>query len=786
MNTEGNVMAKYGVGQPVRRNEDPRLLTGRGKFNDDLPREGEAVGYVLRSPHAHADIRSIDTARASGMPGVLGVLTGQDLADDGIGAFPGPPPFFASLTKPDGSPLIYPPQYALTSDRARYVGDPVAFVIAETLDQAKDAAEAIEVDYAPLPSVVGTDKAMDDGVVQLFDDVPKNFLFQAQIGDSEATSKAFAEAAHVSTVRLVNQRIVQNSMEVRGAVGSYDTSTGRYTLYTSNQNRHMLRDWIANSFLKCDPSMVRVLVDDVGGGFGMKTHPYPEQVLVLVAAKRLGRTVRWISDRTEAFLSDLHGRDHISDSELALDKDGKFLAVRVKTVANIGAYSCSAGVSVPTQIGPKILTSVYDVPLADVEVKCVVTNTAPVGPYRGAGRPEAIYVMERLVDVAAHDLGIDPVELRRRNLIGKDRFPYTNAVGTTYDSGAFEDNMDMAAKMADWDGHEARRAEARKRGRLSGIAVSQYLETTAGNPTESAEVEVTDDTVIVKVGTQPMGQGHDTSFMQIISEKLGVEFDQVHIDTSDSDNLPSGGGSHGSRTSHVGSVAAINSSDDMIRKGTLIASEMLETAAVDVEYADGTFRVAGTDRTVTLFDVAKHARTSTSIPEELQGPLTGTDTHTIENWSYPNGCHVCEIEIEEDTGVVHVIRYSAMDDVGVVINPMLVAGQVHGGVAQGIGQAILENTVYDPETGQMISSSFMDYTMPRADDIPMIALDTNEVPCTTNMLGVKGAGEAGALVAPPVLIAAITDALRDYNVSHIDMPATPERIWQIMQGNKAA
>jgi len=779
-------MAKYGVGQPVRRNEDPRLLTGRGKFNDDLPREGEAVGYVLRSPHAHADIRSIDTARANGMPGVLGVLTGQDLADDGIGAFPGPPPFFASLTKPDGSPLIYPPQYALTSDRARYVGDPVAFVIAETLDQAKDAAEAIEVDYAPLPSVVGTDKAMDDGVVQLFDDVPKNFLFQAQIGDSEATSKAFAEAAHVSTVRLVNQRIVQNSMEVRGAVGSYDTSTGRYTLYTSNQNRHMLRDWIANSFLKCDPSMVRVLVDDVGGGFGMKTHPYPEQVLVLVAAKRLGRTVRWISDRTEAFLSDLHGRDHISDSELALDKDGKFLAVRVKTVANIGAYSCSAGVSVPTQIGPKILTSVYDVPLADVEVKCVVTNTAPVGPYRGAGRPEAIYVMERLVDVAAHDLGIDPVELRRRNLIGKDRFPYTNAVGTTYDSGAFEDNMDMAAKMADWDGHEARRAEARKRGRLSGIAVSQYLETTAGNPTESAEVEVTDDTVIVKVGTQPMGQGHDTSFMQIISEKLGVEFDQVHIDTSDSDNLPSGGGSHGSRTSHVGSVAAINSSDDMIRKGTLIASEMLETAAVDVEYADGTFRVAGTDRTVTLFDVAKHARTSTSIPEELQGPLTGTDTHTIENWSYPNGCHVCEIEIEEDTGVVHVIRYSAMDDVGVVINPMLVAGQVHGGVAQGIGQAILENTVYDPETGQMISSSFMDYTMPRADDIPMIALDTNEVPCTTNMLGVKGAGEAGALVAPPVLIAAITDALRDYNVSHIDMPATPERIWQIMQGNKAA
>ncbi|MGY8956976.1 MAG: xanthine dehydrogenase family protein molybdopterin-binding subunit [Alphaproteobacteria bacterium] len=779
-------MAKYGVGQPVRRTEDPRLLTGRGKFNDDVSRDGDAVGYVLRSPHAHADIRSIDTSRATGMPGVLAVLTGQDLADDGIGAFPGPPPFFASLTKPDGSPLIYPPQYALTSDRARYVGDPIAFVVAETLEQAKDASEAIEIDYAPLPAVVGTAEAMNDGQVQLFDDVPKNFLFQAQIGDSDATSKAFDEAAHVASVRLVNQRIVQNSMEVRGAIGSYDTENGRYTIYTSNQNRHMLRDWIANAFLKCDPSLVRVLVDDVGGGFGMKTHPYPEQVLVLVAAKRLGRTVRWISERTEAFLSDLHGRDHISDSEIALDKEGKFLAVRVKTVANIGAYSCSAGVSVPTQIGPKILTSVYDIPHADVEVKCVVTNTAPVGPYRGAGRPEAVYVMERLVDVAAHDMGIDPVELRRRNLISKDQFPYTNAVGTTYDSGAFEDNMDMAAKMADWDGHAARRAEASKRGRLSGIAVSQYLETTAGNPTESAEVEVTDDTVIVKVGTQPMGQGHDTSFMQLISEKLGVEFDQVHIDTSDSDNLPSGGGSHGSRTSHVGSVAAINSSDEMVRKGTLIASEMLETASVDVEYADGTFRVAGTDRTVTLFDVAKHARTSTTIPEELQGPLTGTDTHTIDSWSYPNGCHVCELEIEEDTGVIHIVRYTAMDDVGRVINPLLVAGQVHGGVAQGIGQAIMENTVYDPESGQMTSSSFMDYTMPRADDMPMIDLDTNEVPCLTNVLGVKGAGEAGALVAPPVLIAAITNALQEFDVSHIDMPATSERIWQLMQKPKAA
>jgi len=779
-------MAKYGVGQPVRRNEDPRLLTGRGKFNDDYIVDNAAHSYVLRSPHAHADIVSIDTAAAKAAPGVLGVFTGDDLAADDIGGFPGPPPFFAALTKPDGSPLSYPPQYALTSDRARYVGDPVAFVVAETLDQARDAAELIEVSYEPLPVVTDTAAAMSPGAPQLWPEVPQNFLFQARVGDKEATDAAFEKATHVAHVSLVNNRIVQNSMEVRGAIGSYDTGSGRYTLYTSNQNRHMLRDWIANSFLKCDPQMVRVLVDDVGGGFGMKTHPYHEQVLVLYAAKKLGRGVRWISDRTEAFLSDLHGRDHISDCNLALDADGKFLAVRVATIAAIGAYSCSAGVAIPTQIGPKILTNVYDIPAADVEVKCVMTNTAPVGPYRGAGRPEAIYVMERLVDVAARELGIDPVELRRRNLIRPEQLPYTNAMGTTYDSGEFEANMDAAMKLADWDNHEARRKAALKNGRLGGIALAQYIETTAGNPTESAEVEVTDDRVIVRVGTQPMGQGHDTSFMQLISEKLGVDFDAVTIDTSDSDNLPSGGGSHGSRTSHIGSVATLNSSDEVILKGTRIASEMLETATDDIEFAGGAFRVAGTDRTVSLFDVARQARTSTTLPEELRGPLTGSDTHTIEHWSYPNGCHICELEVEQDTGVVHVLRYCAIDDVGRVINPLLVAGQVHGGVGQGIGQALMENTVYDPETGQLLSASYMDYTMPRADDIPSMNIDTNEVLCKTNPLGVKGAGEAGALVAPPVVIAAIADALRDYGVSHIDMPATPERIWQAMQQSQAA
>ena len=779
-------MAKYGVGQPVRRTEDPRLLTGRGKFNDDYIVDDAAQSYVLRSPHAHADIVSIDTTAAKAAPGVLGVFTGTDLAADGMGGFPGPPPFFASLTKPDGSPLSYPPQFALTADRVRYVGDPVAFVVAETLEAAKDASELIDVTYSALPAVVDTAKAMDRDAPQIWDDVPGNFLFQAQVGDREATDAAFEKAAHVAHVSLVNNRIVQNSMEVRGAIGSFEADTGRYTLYTSNQNRHMLRDWIANSFLKCDPQLVRVLVEDVGGGFGMKTHAYHEQILVLYAAKKLGRGVRWISDRTEAFLSDLHGRDHISECDLALDADGKFLAVRVATVAAIGAYSCSAGVAIPTQIGPKILTNVYDVPTADVEVKCVMTNTAPVGPYRGAGRPEAIYVMERLVDVAARELGIDPVELRRRNLIRPDQLPYTNAMGTTYDSGEFEANMDATMKLADWAGHEKRREAALKNGRLSGIALCQYIETTAGNPTESAEVEVADDKVIVRVGTQPMGQGHDTSFMQLISEKLGIDFEDVEIDTSDSDNLPSGGGSHGSRTSHIGSVAALNSSDEMITKGTLIASEMLETATVDIEYADGAFRVAGTDRRVSLFDVAREARTSTTLAEDLRGPLSGADTHTIEHWSYPNGCHICELEVEQDTGAVHVLRYCAVDDVGRVINPLLVAGQVHGGVGQGIGQALMEHTVYDPDSGQLLSGSFMDYTMPRADDIPSMNIDTNEVLCKTNPLGVKGAGEAGALVAPPVVIAAIADALRDYGIKHIDMPATPERIWRAMQQRQAA
>ncbi|MEK9661506.1 MAG: xanthine dehydrogenase family protein molybdopterin-binding subunit, partial [Alphaproteobacteria bacterium] len=718
-------MAKYGVGQAVRRTEDPRLLTGRGKFNDDAPLDGAAIGHVLRSPHAHAEIRGIDTARAAAMPGVLAILTGKDLADDGIETFPGPPPFFAALTKPDGSPLAYPPQHALTPDRVRHVGDPVAFVVAETREQARDAAEAVAVDYAPLPFNVDTASAMDRDAPQIWDDVPENFLFRAQIGDREKTDAAFAGAAHIARVRLVNQRVVQNSMEPRGAIGSYDPASGRYTIYTSNQNRHLLRDWLAGAFFKCEPTQIRVLVDDVGGGFGMKTHPYPEQVLVMVAAKRLGRPVRWISDRSEAFLSDLHGRDHVSDCELALDENGKFLAVRVNTIANVGAYCCSAGVAIPTQVGPKILTNVYDVPTADVDVRCVMTNTAPVGPYRGAGRPEAIYVMERLVDVAAVELGIDPIELRRRNLIRDDQLPYTNSMGTTYDSGAFEQNMDLTAALADWAGHEARRSEAKSRGKLSGIAVCQYIETTAGNPTESAEVEVTPDQVVVRVGTQPMGQGHDTSFMQLVSEKLGIDFEDILIDTSDSDNLPSGGGSHGSRTSHIGSVATLNASDRVIEKGTLIAAEMLETAAQDVEFADGAFTVSGTDRRVSLFDVARHAATAGTLPDELKGPLAGDDTHTIEHWSYPNGCHICEVEIDADTGSVDVVRYSAVDDVGRVINPMLVAGQVHGGVAQGVGQAMLEDTIYDPASGQLLTGSFMDYTMPRADDLPMIALDTN-------------------------------------------------------------
>lgn len=779
-------MTKYGVGQPVLRTEDPRLLTGVGKFNDDYVVENAARAYVLRSPHAHADIVSIETTAAAALPGVIGIFTGADLNADGIGGFPGPPPFFAAMTKPDGAPLIYPPQFALTSDRVRYVGDPVAFIVAETLDQAQDAAELIEVEYDVLPAVVNTARAMDAGEVQIWDDVPNNFLFEAQIGDGAAADAAFKQAAHVARASLVNNRVVQNPMEARGAIGEYDHVTGRYTLYTTNQNRHFLRDNIAESFLRVAPDKLRVLVDDVGGGFGMKTQIYHEQVLVLYAARKLGRPIKWISDRTEAFLSDMHGRDHVSDCALALDADGRFLAVRINTIAAIGAYSCAVGVVIPTQVGPKILTNVYDIPAADVTVKCVMTNTMSVGPYRGAGRPEAIYVMERLVDVAAAEIGVDPIELRRRNLIRSDQMPYTNALGTTYDSGAFEENMDAAMALADWGKFPARRAEALERGHLSGIAVSQYLETTAGDPTESAEVEVLDDTVIVRVGTQPMGQGHDTSFTQLISERLGIDFESVVIDTRDSDDLPGGGGSHGSRTSHIGSVAALNSSEDMVRKGKLIAGEMLEAAAGDIEYADGAFRVAGTDRTAGLFDIAQEARRSTTLPEDLRGPLTGSDTHTIEHWNYPNGCHVCEVEVERDTGVVRVVRYCAVDDVGRVINPLLVEGQVHGGVAQGVGQAILENTVYDLESGQLLSASFMDYALPRADDVPSMQVDTNEVLCTTNSLGVKGAGEAGALAAPPVVIAAIVDALREFGVAHIDMPATPERVWKLMQEPQSA
>jgi len=772
-------MTKYGVGQPVRRDEDPRLLTGRGRFTDDVTPPDTLFSHVLRSPHAHADVLKLDTAAAARMPGVVAIYTKADLDADGIGTFPGPPPFFAALTKPDGSPLAYPPQYALAGDRVRHVGDPVAFVVAATAEQARDAAERIVVDYRPLPAITDTARAMDPGAPQLWPDVPNNYLFRAELGDKAAVEQAFARAAHIAKVDLVNQRLVQNAMEPRGAIGRYEAETDTLEVYTCNQNRHLLRDWLAGAFFKCPKERIRVLVDDVGGGFGYKTHPYHEQVLVMFAARRLRRPVKWTSDRSEGFLSDLHGRDNVTHAELALAADGRILALRVETVAGIGAYSCSAGVAIPTQVGPQIQTGVYDVPAAHVEVKCVVTNTTPVGPYRGAGRPEAVYIMERLVDVAAADLGMDATELRRRNLIKPAQMPYRNAMGITYDSGDFGTNMDMVMKLADWRGFPARREAAAKRGKLAGIGLTFYLETTAGNPTESAQVELKDDRVIVRVGTQPMGQGHDTSFKQIIAAELGIDFESVVIDTHSSDNLPSGGGSHGSRTSHIGSVASLNAGRKMIEKAKLVAGELMEASAADIEYADGIFRVAGTDKRIGLFDLAKRAGTA-KLPAELAGAIAGDDTHTREAWSFPNGCHVCEVEVDPDTGRVQVVGYAAVDDVGRPINPLLIEGQVHGGVAQGVGQALLERTVYDPASGQLVTASFMDYTMPRADDLPLLALGLNVVPCTTNPLGVKGAGEAGALAAPPTVVAAVCDALKARGVRHLDMPLTPELVWRAL------
>ena len=759
---------KFGVGQAVTSVESERFVAGAGCYTDDVSLVGEAFGVVVRSPHAHAEIVSVDTAAARTMPGVLAVLTGADAEADRLGSLP----CLVPVKNRDGSTCALPPWPVLQGDRVRYVGDPVAFVVAVTLQRARDAAAAVEVEYRDLPAAIAAEDAPD--APRIWPDAPGNICCDWEDGDREATDRAFAGAAHVVSLKLVNNRLVGNPMEPRSALGSFDRDAGRYALTTSTQGVHLFSALLANAIFGVEPQQVHVTTGDVGGAFGLKAVIYPEQVLVLWAAKRLGRPVRWTADRSEGFISDTHARDHVTEAELALDSEGTFLAVRVSTLANLGAYLALFGPLIPTEACRGMLTGVYDVAAAHVRVRGVFTNTVPVDAYRGAGRPESAYVIERLVDAAAGKLGIPPDEIRRRNFIPPESMPYATALKLTYDSGEFARNMDDALAKSDWRGFETRRASAATRGRLAGRGLAYYLETCAGPllGSENSEVRLgTDGRVSVFIGTQSSGQGHETAFAQIVSEELGVPFENVRVLEGDSAILPTGGGTAGSRSLMIGGVSLYRAAEDLVAKARILAAERLEVGGDDLTFGEGRFAVPGTDLAIDLLEVAETA------PGDAG--LTGTGEFTSEAANYPNGCHICEVEIDRETGQVAIVRYTVVDDFGRVVNPLLLAGQVHGGVAQGVGQALLEWARYD-ESGQLLAGSFLDYCMPRADDLPDYDVGWNEIPCRTNRMGVKSAGEAGAVGAPPAVINAVVDALSQFGVRHIDMPATPERIWRAM------
>ena len=765
-------MQKFGIGQTATRYEDDRLLSGEGRYVEDVYIEGQCYAAFVRSPHAHAKITSIDTADASSLPGVLAIYTVADLKAEGIGDIP----CMAPASNKDGSNCIMPPRPALAEDRVRYVGDAVAVVIAENRSQALDAVEAVWIDYDLLPAVVETNQAMADNANLVWGEAAKNQCFDWEDGDADATNKAFAEASHVVELELVNNRLVPTSMETRGAVAAIEEGTGRLTLCVSCQGVHVMRSLLATQIFNVAEEDIHVTCNDVGGGFGMKIFLFPEYVCQLFAARKLGRAVKWISERSEAFMSDSHGRDHVSHLKVALDSDAKILGLQVNTVANLGAYLSNFAPFVATSAGVPMLVGCYAVPTAYVEVQGVFTNTSPVDAYRGAGRPEAIYAIERLLDVAAFDLGISPDEIRKRNFIREEQMPFSTPLGSNYDSGNFQQNLEDALKLSNWDDFESRRKAAKSRGKLLGIGLASYIERCAGGSPEQARLEVANNGhITLYIGTLSNGQGHETAFRQILCERLGVAFEEVSIVQGDSDLIETGGGTMGSRSVPVGGAAISSVSEKIIEKAKLIAAELLETAISDVEFDKGVFRIIGTDRVQTFHEVAKAAATDDDVAFDEK------ESFAPEEATYPNGTHVCELEIDKATGKIEIVDYTVVDDFGNVINPLLLEGQVHGGIGQGLGQALLESCQYESDSGQLLSASFMDYTMPRADDFPPIRFDLNKVPCKTNPLGIKGAGEAGAIGAPPAIINAIVNALKDHGVRHVDMPVTPNRLWNIMQ-----
>lgn len=778
----------FGIGAPVKRTEDSRFLQGKGRYVDDLTLKNQAYAHILRSPHAHANLVSVDTGAAEAFEGVIAVFTAKDF--EHLGGLP----CGWLIHNRDGSPMTEPKHPVLAEGKVRHVGDPIVLVVAETPYQARDAAEAIEVTYDELPAVVDMPQAIDGSAALVHDEASNNICYDWELGDSAAVAEAFAKAAHITKVDLVNNRLVANPMEPRAAIGDYDTASGEHTLYTTSQNPHAIR-LLMSAFVLAEPEhKVRVISPDVGGGFGSKIYHYAEEALMISASKKIGRPVKWTSDRSEAFLSDAQGRDHVTHAELALDEDGKFLALKVETLANMGAYLSTFATVIPTFLHGTLLAGQYSTPAIHINVKAVFTNTVAVDAYRGAGRPEATYLLERLVDVAARETSRSPEDIRRLNFIKTDQFPYDTPVALTYDTGNYDATMDQAIKAADVPGFSQRKQESRDRGKLRGLGMAGYIEACGIAPSavvgslgaraglyESAVVRVNPTgSVTVMTGSHSHGQGHETTFAQVVAEHLGIPFDQVDIVHGDTAKVPFGMGTYGSRSLAVGGSALVKAMDKIIEKGRKISAHMMEASADDIEFTDGEYRIAGTDKKITFGEVAFAAYVPHNFPfDELEPGLEENAFYDPANFTYPAGTYVCEVEIDRETGVVEVCSFHASDDFGRVINPMIVAGQVHGGLAQGIGQALYEHSVYD-NTGQLLSGSYMDYAMPRADHFPDFSVDTTVTECTHNPLGVKGCGEAGAIGSPPAVMNAIVDALSEFGVTHVDMPATPEKIWRVI------
>jgi carbon-monoxide dehydrogenase large subunit len=777
-------MGQFALGQPVQRFEDPRLLTGRGNYVSDVQFHDQLHGYVFRSPHAHATLLSLDIDAARQAPGVVAILTHEDIKRAGLGTTH---PHLPRKRPKDGSPdyARAHPGLIPVGERVRIVGDPIAFVVAETLEQAKDAAELIVADYDILPSITETVRAADNGVVQLYEDFPNNISTIAEAGNKEATEAAFATAKHVVKQRFVVNRITTASMETRGSVGVYDAHEDRYTLYCDTQGPHGSRTELAHDVFKIPEYKLRIVARDIGGAFGLKGTHFPENRLTLLAAKLTGRPVKWVSDRSESFISDDHARDCVTDAELALDEQGNFIGLRVKTTNNTGAYLTSGPALVPTFMNIGCLQGCYKTPAAHVTVTTVYTNTQPTGPYRGAGRPEAIYVLERLIDIAAKELGIDRLELRRRNLIPSSAMPFQTAITYKFDSGDFAKNMDMALEMADVATFEQRRAEAKARGKLRGLGVIHMIEQAGGPRPEYAEIRFDPSgSVSLFVGTKAQGQGHETMYKIMMSHILGLDSDKIRIVDYDTDQVSYGMGTVGSRSALSGGGAIHGAAQKLIAKGRKIAAHMLETSESDIEFDAGTFRVAGTDKSLSIDKVAQTAFNQPALPKGMEAGFYENMTYTPDGGSFPNGCHVCEVEIDPDTGGTTILRYVAIDDVGTVVNALTLEGQVHGGIVQGAGQALFENINYDPESGQMRSGSFMDYGMPRAMDFCSFEVGNNPVPTPNNVLGIKGAGEAGTTGALACVMNAINDALSPFGVRHLEMPCTPEKVWRAIHNGR--